>query len=306
MKILVTGGAGFIGSHVADGLIAMGHEVVVLDNLSTGTPDNVNPRARLVEMDITDPRIAEFLVEERFDVVDHHAAQVSVNVSVDAPIHDATVNILGSINLLQASVASEVKKFIYISSGGAMYGEPEQLPVAEDYPPMPLSPYGASKHSVEHYLYLYHHIYGLRFTSLRYPNIYGPRQDPKGEAGVIAIFTGQMLRNQPVTINGTGEQLRDYLYVGDCVTANLLALEGGDGGMYNLGWGMGISVNELFDKLSTFTGYTREPIHGPAKPGETFRIFLDADKAREELGWSPTVGLADGLQRTVEYFQERE
>lgn len=306
MKILVTGGAGFIGSHVVDGFVATGHEVVILDNLSTGTPDNVNPRARLVEMDITDPRVAEFMVDERFDAVDHHAAQVSVNVSVDAPIHDATVNILGSINLLQAAVASEVKKFIYISSGGAMYGEPEQLPAAEDCPPQPLSPYGVSKHSVEHYLYLYHHIYGLRFTSLRYPNIYGPRQDPKGEAGVIAIFTGQMLRDQPVTINGTGAQLRDYLYVGDCVTANLLALNHGNGRMYNLGRGAGISVNELFEKLGGFAGYTREPIHGPAKPGETFRIFLDAARARKELGWSPSVALGDGLRRTVEYFKQRQ
>lgn len=305
LKILVTGGAGFIGSHVVDAFVADGHEVVILDNLSTGSLDNVNPRARLVEMDITDPRIAGWFAEERFDIVDHHAAQVSVNVSVDAPVHDATVNILGSINLLQAAVATEVKKFIYICSGGAMYGEPAHLPVTEDCPPEPLSPYGASKHAVEHYLYLYHHISGLRYTSLRYPNIYGPRQDPKGEAGVIAIFTGQMLCDQPVTINGTGEQLRDYVYVGDCVTANLLALEGGDGGMYNLGWGVGVSVNELFEQLSSLTGYTQQPIHGPAKPGETFRIFLDATKAREELGWSPTVPLHDGLRQTVEYFQQR-
>jgi UDP-glucose 4-epimerase len=304
LKILVTGGAGFIGSHVVDSLVAQRHEVVILDNLSTGSLDNVNPRARLIEMDITDPRVADLFAEERFDIVDHHAAQVSVNVSVDAPIHDANVNILGSINLLQAAVANEVKKFIYISSGGAMYGEPERQPVVEDCPPEPLSPYGVSKHTVEHYLYLYHHIYGLRFTSLRYPNIYGPRQDPNGEAGVIAIFTGQMLHNQPVTINGTGEQLRDYLYVGDCVTANLLALHGGDGGMYNLGWGVGVSVNELIAQLSSLTGYTREPIHGPAKPGETFRIFLDAARAREELGWSPTVALHDGLRQTVEYFQQ--
>jgi UDP-glucose 4-epimerase len=304
VKILVTGGAGFIGSHVVDALAADQHEVVILDNLSTGKRENVNPAARLVEMDITDARIAAFLAEERFDVVNHHAAQVSVNASVDTPIHDATVNILGSLNLLQAAVASDVKKFIYISSGGAIYGEPSHLPVSEDYPPKPLSPYGASKHTVEHYLYLYHRMYGLRFTSLRYPNVYGPRQDPNGEAGVIVIFTGRMLHNQPVTINGTGEQLRDYLYVGDCVTANLLALEQGDGGMYNLGWGHGTSVNELFENLRALTGYSREAIYGPPKPGETFRIFLDARKAREEFGWSPHVPVSEGLKRTVRYFQE--
>lgn len=303
MKILVTGGAGFIGSHIVDGFAEAGHEVVVLDNLSTGKMEHVNPAARFVKMDLTDPALVGFMADERFEVVDHHAAQAQVRNSVADPQGDARVNILGSINLLEAAVHSGVRKVIYISSGGAIYGEAVQLPVTEDHPIKPLSPYGVSKFTVEKYLYLYHHIYGLRFTTLRYPNVYGPRQDPRGEAGVVAIFAARMLLGAPVTINGTGEQVRDYLHVTDCVAANLLVLEAGDGEAYNLGWGYGVSVNDLFSQLREHTDYRRQPAYGPPKPGETFKIFLDASKARQELGWAPTVSLQAGLAATTAYFQ---
>jgi UDP-glucose 4-epimerase len=301
MKLLVTGGAGFIGSHVADAFIAGGHEVVVLDNLSTGKRENVHPQARLITTDITEPQLHSVFADERFDVVSHHAAQVSVNRSVQSPLDDARINILGSINLLAAAVKTGVKKVIYSSSGGAIYGNPRALPATEDCPVRPVSPYGVSKHTVEHYLTLYATLHGLRFTSLRYPNVYGPRQDPGGEGGVIAIFIDRMLRNRRTTINGTGEQQRDYLYVSDCAAANLLALNAGDGGMYNLGSGVGTSVNHLFAQLSALTGYEQPPSYRPTTPGEVARIFLDTSRAGRELNWRPSVELHEGLRMTVDY-----
>jgi len=307
MNILVTGGAGFIGSHVVDLYLEHGHRVVVVDDLSTGHRRNLNPRATFYEADIRGPLIGSIFELERPEIVNHHAAQMDVRRSVAEPVFDADVNILGSLNLLECARRSGVQRFVYISSGGAVYGEPEYLPCDEAHPVNPICQYGASKHSVEHYLFLYRALYGLDYTVLRYPNVYGPRQDPHGEAGVVAIFAGQMLTDQPVTINGDGEQVRDFVYVGDCAEANLQALLHGNGaGIYNLGTGSGASVNEVFRTLKALTHYRRDPIHGPAKLGETSRIYLDASRAAGELGWRPKTGLEDGLRATVRHFQELE
>jgi UDP-glucose 4-epimerase len=306
MKVLVTGGAGFIGSHVVDAFLAAGHEVVVVDNLASGRLANVNPQARFYQVDIRDAALAEVFERERPEVVDHHAAQMDVRKSVADPLYDADVNVRGTINLLECARRYEARKVVYISTGGAVYGEPEYLPCDEAHPVNPVCQYGVSKHVGEHYLYVYQQLYGLDYAVLRYPNVYGPRQDPHGEAGVVAIFTGQMLAGQPVTINGSGEQERDFVYVSDCAQANLLAAANGRTGIYNLGCGAGTSVNLLFSQLQNIIGYSREPRFGPPKPGETFKIYLDSRRAQAELGWSPTVGLADGLHRTVDYFRERE
>lgn len=306
MKIMVTGGAGFIGSHVVDLLIDAGHDVVVVDNLATGRLSNLNPKARFYQIDIRSPEMEQVFQTERPEVVDHHAAQMDVRRSVADPIYDADINILGGLNMLNLSVKYGVRKFIHISSGGAVYGEPVYLPCDEKHPVQPLCPYGATKYMLELYLYMYKETYGLDYSVLRYPNVYGPRQDPNGEAGVVAIFTGQMLRNAPVTINGTGEQVRDYVYVKDCARANLLLLEKGSGRVYNLGFGIGTTVNQIFEGLRNITEYPLEPKHGPAKAGETFRIYLDASRAREELGWEPQVPLEEGLRHTVEYFRQAE
>ena len=304
MKILVTGGAGFIGSHVVDALIERGHEVAVVDDLSTGKREHVNPRARFYRLDIRDAQgLEEVFAAERPEIVNHQAARANVRESLEKPVLYAEVNVIGSLNLLELSRKYGVEKFIYASTGGAVYGEPEYLPADEAHPINPLDPYGASKHFVEHYLYLYSVNYGLRYTILRYPNVYGPRQDPYGEAGVVAIFTGQMLRGEQAVINGSGEQERDFVYVGDVVEANLQALDRGDGGIYNLGWGFGTSVNEIFARLKEITGYEKEAVHGPPKKGEVFKICLDATKARRELGWVPRISLDEGLRMTVEYFK---
>jgi UDP-glucose 4-epimerase len=306
MKILVTGGAGFIASHVVDLLIANGCAVVVVDDLSTGRRSNLNPAATYVQMDIRDSALADVFARERPDVVNHHAAQMDVRKSVVDPIFDASVNVLGSINVIECARAFGVRRVVYISSGGAAYGEPRYCPCDEAHPVDPLCQYGVSKHTVEHYLFLYHTNYGLDYTVLRYPNVYGPRQDPNGEAGVVAIFTGQMLAGEQVVINGDGEQVRDFVFVGDCARANLIALDAGRTGIYNLGSGRGTSVNDIYRALKGLTGYAREAIHAPAKLGETRAIYLDAGKARRELGWEPTVSLEDGLRKTVEYFRSSE
>ena len=307
MKVLVTGGAGFIGSHVVDLYLDHGYEVVIVDDLSTGRASNLNPGARFYPLDIRSSLLAEVFEAERPDCVNHHAAQMNVRRSVADPFFDAEVNLLGSLNLIECARRSAVQRFVYISTGGAVYGEPDYLPCDEAHPVNPICPYGASKHTVEHYLYIYHVNYGLAYTVLRYPNVYGPRQDPHGEAGVVAIFTGQMLADAPVVINGDGEQVRDFVYVGDCARANLLALtRAPDHAIYNLGSGRGTSVDEIFAALQRITGYRRPPLHGPARLGETRRIYLDASKARRELGWEPTVRLDDGLEQTVAFFRTLE
>lgn len=307
MKVLVTGGAGFIGSHVVDILLANAYEVVVVDDLSTGRASNLNPAATFYQMDIRSPQIAEVFEKERPDFVDHHAAQMDVRRSVMDPLFDADVNIRGSINLLENARTYGVKRFVYISTGGAVYGEPVYLPCDEDHPINPICPYGASKHTVEHYLYMWNTNYGMDYTVLRYPNVYGPRQNPHGEAGVVAIFTGQMMDGKQTVINGDGEQERDFVYVGDCARGNLLAIQKTSGsGIYNLGYGRGTTINEIFTLLKATTDYPQEAKYGPAKLGETRRIFLDASKAGRELGWEPTVPLEEGLARTVDYFRTVE
>ena len=306
-KILVTGGAGFIGSHVVELFLEKGHEVVILDDLSTGRESNINPRAKFYKMDIRNPEIRKIFETERPDFISHHAAQMDVRRSVAQPLFDADVNILGSINLIECAKEFGVKHFVYISTGGAVYGEPEYVPCDEAHPINPICQYGASKHTVEHYLFMYHVNYGLNYTVLRYPNVYGPRQDPHGEAGVVAIFTGKMLAAEPVTINGDGEQTRDFVYVGDCAYANYLAVTVDHRpGIYNIGWGRPTSVNDIFNTLAKITNFSRAAAFGPAKVGETRHIYLKADKARKELGWSPTLSLEEGLERTVAYFRESE
>jgi UDP-glucose 4-epimerase len=304
MKVLVTGGAGFIGSHVVDALIDHGHEVVIVDDLSTGRLSNINPKAKFYQLDIRSPEVEQVFVEERPEVVDHHAAQIDVRKSMVDPVFDADVNILGSIKLAQLAVRYGVKKFIHISSGGAAYGEPVYLPCDEKHPIQPLCPYGVSKYIFELYLHLFKVNYGLDYSVLRYPNVYGPRQDPHGEAGVVAIFSGQMLRGEMVTINGDGEQVRDYVYVSDCAQANVLVLERGNGKVYNLGCGTGTTVNEIFNHLKLITGYQLLPQYGPAKAGETYRIYLDSSLARIDLDWKPRVALHEGLHLTVSHIKE--
>ena len=306
-KIVVTGGAGFIGSHVVDRFLEKGFEVVILDDLSTGRSSNINPKAKLYKMDIRDPKVREIFEAERPDFISHHAAQMDVRRSVAQPLFDADVNILGSINLIECAKEFGVKRFIYISTGGAVYGEPEYVPCDEAHPINPICQYGASKHTVEHYLFMYHVNYGLKYTVLRYPNVFGPRQDPHGEAGVVAIFTGKMMAGEPLVINGDGEQTRDFVYVSDCAEANYLAATvDHQPGIYNIGWGVPTSVNQIFAALAKATEYPLPAGYGPAKVGETRHIYLNASKARNDLGWSATVNLDEGMRKTVEYFKAVE
>jgi UDP-glucose 4-epimerase len=302
MRILVTGGAGFIGSNVVDRFVERGDDVAVFDDLSTGFREFVHPKAAffrgdLVDADAVDRCVAEF----RPEIVSHHAAQIDVRKSVADPVWDAHVNILGSIGLLQSCTRHGVRKVIYASTGGALYGEGRQLPATEEHPVNPEAPYGVSKHTVEHYLYLWRLLYGLDFTVLRYPNVYGPRQNPHGEAGVNAIFIGLMLEGKRPRVFGDGEAVRDYLFVSDVVDANVLALEGGSGEMLNLGTGIGTSVNDIVRELKTILGFREDAIHEAPRPGEIQRIYLDASRAKRVLGWSPRMTFAEGLRRTVEW-----
>ena len=304
MKILVTGGAGFIGSHIADTFIAAGHQVCVVDDLSTGFRHNVAPGIRLHEVDIREARLTGVFESEKPEVVCHQAARANVRESLEKPLLYAEVNVVGSLNVLECCRRFGVRKVIYASTGGAVYGPPRQLPVSEDHVINPLDPYGASKHHVEHYLHLYRENFGISYTSLRYPNVYGPRQNPFGEAGVVAIFARQMLdRGRPI-INGSGEQERDFVSVSDVAQANLLALEKGDGEILNIGSGLGTSVNTIFSTLARLTGYSGEAVHGPGKAGEVYKIYLNAGRAREILGWSPKIGLMEGLGATVDFFRK--
>lgn len=304
MKILVTGGAGFIGSHVADAFIEQGHEVVIVDNLSMGRLENVNPAARFIKMNIQNPEIMELFEKEHFEVVNHHAAQMDVRLSVADPIFDANNNIFGTINLLQAAVKNGVKKFIFISSGGAIYGEQDYFPADEEHPTRPLSPYGITKLTGEKYVQFYHHVYNLKFVILRYANIYGPRQNPKGEAGVVAIFSSRMLTGEQPVINGNGLQTRDYVFVGDVVNANLKAIDYHDNDYFNIGTGIETDVNELFQRLNHLTNANAKEVHGTAQPGEQLRSVLNIDKAKRLLNWIPQVSLEEGLAQTVEYFKQ--
>ncbi len=305
MKVLVTGGAGFIGSHVVDGYVGAGHEVLVVDNLSSGKRENLNPRARFVERDILDPATAQLIRDERPDVLNHHAAQIDVRRSVADPALDARTNVLGTLALLEAARQAGVKKVLFVSSGGAVYGEQEAFPAPETHPTWPVSPYGVSKRAGELYCNFYRAEYGLPFVAFRYANVYGPRQDPHGEAGVVAIFSGKMLGDEPITVNGDGMQTRDYVYVGDVARMSLLALQCDESGPVNVGTGVETDVNVLAQTLLEVSGSRSEIRHGPAKGGEQRRSVVDIRRAREVFGWQPNVPLREGLGRTVEFFRAR-
>ena len=304
MKVLVTGGAGFIGSHIVDAMINEGHEVVIADNLSTGQRQNINPKARFYEVNICDPALERVFKLENPQIVCHQAAQTVISRSVSEPIFDANVNILGSLNLISSCLRYGVKKVIYASSGGAVYGEPKYLPVDEKHPVDPLSQYGASKHTVEHYLHLYWLQHGLEYVSLRYPNVCGPRQNPSGEAGVVAIFTGQMLRGERPTIFGKGDKTRDYTYVSDIARANVLAMSAGKIGIYNLGTGVETSDQQIFDMIAQNVGYKEAPDYAPVRKGEIYRICLNFSRAQAEFGWQPLVSLKEGLAQTVAFYKK--
>ncbi|MGR3292669.1 MAG: NAD-dependent epimerase/dehydratase family protein [Candidatus Scalindua sp.] len=309
MKILVTGGAGFIASNLVDNLISQEHDVVVIDNLTTGKEENINSKATFYKEDIGNTESLEkIFAEEKPDIVNHHAAQVDLRRSVRDPLYDAQVNIMGSLNLINVSSSYNVKKFIYASTGGAVYGEPKYLPVDEKHTIDPQSQYGVSKHTVEHYLFVFKQTHNLPYTVLRYPNVYGPRQDPHGEAGVVAIFTEQMLDGKQPTIFGDGAKTRDYVYVGDLVNANMMAMFNPaelDGGCYNLGWGKEIKDIEVFEAVRDALGLSVEPIFDEKRPGEIDRICLNNTKAKKELNWSPKVEFQEGIKLTTEFYKER-
>jgi UDP-glucose 4-epimerase len=306
MKILVTGGAGFIASHVVDAYIERGHEVVVVDDLSTGRKQNLNPKAEFHELRIQDAKIGELFAQHRFDVVNHHAAQMDVRRSVSDPIFDANINVLGMLNLLQNSIQNDVKKFVFSSTGGAIYGEQDYFPADENHPTWPISPYGITKLTGEKYLFYYKQVFNLQHVIFRYANVYGPRQNPHGEAGVVAIFSQRLLAGERPVINGEGKQTRDYVYVGDLVRANVMALDYDNSDIFNIGTGKETDVNALFHLLKNAAGSKAEEAHGPAKAGEQMRSCLSYAKIEKTLGWKPEVDLSRGLQLTVDFFKKQK
>lgn len=305
MKVLVTGGAGFIGSHLVDRLVLEGHEAVVVDNLATGKRRNINRAARFYKMDIQSWRLERVFRNERPNVVMHLAAQMDVRKSVEDPMFDAQVNVLGTLNVLQQAVKNGVRKVIFSSSGGAIYGEQETYPAPETHVTKPLSPYGLSKLCGEQYLSYFQRVSGLQAVSLRYANVYGPRQDPEGEAGVVAIFIQKMLNNEQAVINGNGRQTRDFVFVDDVVEANLAMMGQETQGTYNVGTSVETSINDLFRILVQHTGSNSKGVHGPAKKGEQARSVIDSTKLRHEVSWEPKADLSEGLKKTVEYFRDR-
>jgi len=305
MKILVTGGAGFIASQIADAYVRDGHEVHILDNLSTGFEKNINLKAHFKKSDISSPAILDLFAKEKFDVVNHHAAQIDVRKSVNDPIFDANTNILGTINLLQSCIKTGVKKFMFASTGGAVYGEQEYFPADEKHPTNPVSPYGITKLSIEKYLFFYKNEYGLNHTILRYANVYGPRQNPFGEAGVVAIFTSKLLKNDNPIINGEGKQTRDYVFVEDVVRANVITLNSYSSDIYNIGTNVETSVNELFAKLNEIAGGKAIEKHGPAPKGEQARSVITAEKLFNKFNWKPSVQIDEGLRKTFDYFKSK-
>ena len=300
MKIIVTGGAGFIGSHLVDAYVADGHEVHVVDDFSTGREANVNPKAVVHRLDIADADAVKLITEIKPDVLNHHAAQMDVRHSVADPAFDARVNIIGFVNLLQGCLEAGVKKVIFASSGGAVYGDKEPIPAGEDHPTEPLSPYGVSKRAGELYLGYYHMAFGLPYVALRYANVYGPRQSSKGEAGVVAIFIDRLLSEKSPIINGDGKQTRDYVFVGDVVAANLAALRTQFIGAVNIGTGQETDVVMICESLRARLRSKVEATHGPAKAGEQRRSCLAIGFAAQVLGWQPAVPLDQGLQQTVD------
>ncbi len=305
MKILVTGGAGFIGSHVTDALIGAGHAVHVLDDLSSGRRENVHEMAVFHEADIRSDRAAKLFESEGFRVLVHHAAQMDVRRSVADPRFDADVNLIGFLNLMEAGRLHGLEKVVFSSTGGAIYGEPEYVPQDEAHPVRPLSPYGITKLCAERYLYYYQQQYGVSYVTLRYANVYGPRQNPHGEAGVVAIFTERMLEGEQPVVYGDGEQTRDYVFVRDVVQANVKALAYDGSGTFNVGTGIETNVNELFRRIRDRVEPSAEAVHEKGRPGEQRRSVLDYGHARRRLGWRPKTDLESGLDETVKWFEER-
>ena len=302
MRVLLTGGAGFIGSHIADHLLVRGHEVAIVDDLSTGKRENVPGGALFYERDIQSG-CAEVFEEFAPQALCHQAAQMDVRRSVREPDFDAEVNVIGTLRLLENCIKHDVRRVVFASTGGAVYGEQREFPAPEDHPHYPVSPYGVSKLAGERYLHFYRTQYGISYAALRYANVYGPRQDPHGEAGVVAIFCGNLAAGRGSSINGTGEQTRDYVYVEDVVRANILALEGeAPSGAYNIGTGFETSVNELYELLREPSGKDLPPTHSPAKPGEQLRSSIDPTKVSQVLNWRPETDLATGLKQTLGFF----
>ncbi|MFA5050679.1 MAG: NAD-dependent epimerase/dehydratase family protein [Patescibacteria group bacterium] len=304
MKCLVIGGAGFIGSHLTDRLIEEKYKVAVIDNLSTGKKENLNPRAKFYQIDILSPRISKIFQKEKPEIVFHYAAQIDVRKSVENPMEDAKINILGGLNLLENCKKFKVKKIIFASTGGAIYGDADIIPTSEDYPEFPLSPYGIAKLTIEKYLNYYCKIFGLSYIALRFANVYGPRQNSKGEAGIIAIFCDKMLSGKQPIINGSGKQTRDFVYVKDVVEAAVLALKKNKVGTFNIGTSKETDINTIFKKLKELTGSKYKEIHCPEKLGEQKRSCLTYFKAKKELGWQPKYNLDNGLRQTVEWFKK--
>jgi len=302
VRVLVTGGAGFIASHIADLYIKEGHRVSIVDNLSSGRRSNINSKAEFYKLDITSSKIKEIFKRGRFDIVNHHAAQIDVRKSVTDPSFDAGTNIMGTLNLLQNAVQSGVKRFVFASSGGVMYGECPRPP-SETKPALPISPYGISKKAVEDYLRFFRFAHGLESVIFRYGNVYGPRQDPHGEAGVVAIFSRAMLENRELYIFGDGKQVRDYVYVGDVARANLIALKKGEGEIFNIGTERSLSVNQLYGYLKKITGYKKPAVYKQARLGELQSSKLNAGKSRKRLGWRSQVDIVEGLSRTAAFFK---
>lgn len=302
MRILVTGGAGFIGSHIAETYIAAGHTVAVVDDLSAGKREYVPSGAAFYQMDIRDPELGRVFEAEQPDVVNHQAAQVSVPRSIADPMENTAVNVAGLVNVLEQARRHDVRKVIFASSC-AVYGDPDELPIREEHPIYPLSPYGQSKWTGEHYLQLYRRMCRLAFSALRYANVYGPRQDPFGEAGVITIFVERMLADRPVTIYDDGEQTRDFIYVGDVAMANLRALDRGDNGVYNVSTGYGVTINRLCEMLSELAGYHHDPQYAPPRPGDIRHSVLEPARAMRDLDWRPTTPFGQGLAQTIRFFK---
>ena len=301
---LVTGGAGFIGSHLVDRLLELKYRVVIIDNLSGGKLKNLNPAATFYHSDITQPSVNEVFQREQPDLVFHLAAQTSVPYSTREPVRDSEINVVGTLRVLEAARRFGIDKLIFSSTGGALYGDPEVDPCPDDHPVIPLSPYGMSKYLGEQYLEFYHRLYRLNFTSLRYGNVYGPRQDPHGEAGVVAIFTQAMLEGKQPEIFGDGDQERDFVCVDDVVEANILAIDRGNGMHMNIGTGEKTSINRIFELIRSIIGYKWDPLHGPPRLGDVCQISLESARAAQELGWRAQVDLEEGLSRTVEYFRQ--
>lgn len=305
LRVLVTGGAGFIGGHVARACVEAGHRVTVFDNLSRGRSENVPPSAELVVGDLRDYDFGKLFNGSKFDVINHHAAHMDLRESVREPVFDAEVNVTGSLRLLEAGRNAGVRRVIFASTGGAIYGEPQGHSAGEEHPTVPVSPYGVTKLAVERYLHFYRVEYGLSAVVLRYANVYGPRQDGKGEAGVVAIFLDNMLAGKAPSIHGDGQQTRDYVYVGDCVRANLAALSYPGDGIWNVGTGVEISVNRLYQELAARMNFPKPGIHDDPPPGEQRRSLLDGSKLLRDFGIQRYTPLAEGLDTTVEWFRRR-